>query len=117
MEHPNDNNLYPLHVFRFQVDFKEVSLDPKGKDGDEIALCSGAFSQCSGLEATMEPHVIKEGGRNYGAAQRTGPYRSGQAVVVATGTQMRISPHEAGRTTGEALRADEHLAEKSEAAQ
>ena len=31
-----------------------------------------AFAECTGLEATMEPKVIKEGGRNYGAAQRAG---------------------------------------------
>ncbi len=30
------------------------------------------FAECTGLEATMEPKVIKEGGRNYGAAQRPG---------------------------------------------
>lgn len=73
MSAANDNDLYPLHVFRFQVDFSEVSLDPKQKGGGPIALCSGAFSECTGLEATMEPKVIKEGGRNYGAAQRAGP--------------------------------------------
>jgi len=32
-----------------------------------------AFSECTGLEATMEPKVIKSGGANYGAAQRVGP--------------------------------------------
>jgi phage tail-like protein len=31
-----------------------------------------SFSECTGLEATMEPKTIKEGGRNYGAAQRVG---------------------------------------------
>ncbi|HTT63979.1 MAG TPA: phage tail protein [Bryobacteraceae bacterium] len=61
----------PLHIFRFQVDFYSDSLS----DGDQhefIEVCSGAFSECTGLEATMEPKVIKEGGRNYGAAQRAG---------------------------------------------
>ncbi len=33
---------------------------------------AGAFQEISGLEATMEPKVIKEGGRNYGAVQRPG---------------------------------------------
>jgi phage tail-like protein len=31
-----------------------------------------SFAECTGLEATMEPKTIKEGGRNYGAAQRVG---------------------------------------------
>src|SRR2546422_7016499 len=61
----------PLHVFRFQVDFREDSL--QGMGSEDIPLCSGAFSECSGLEATMEPKVIKVGGRNYGAVQRAGP--------------------------------------------
>jgi len=67
-----ENMLAPLLPFRFQVDFAE---DPLGKAGgsSSVRLCSGAFSDCSGLEATMEPKVIKEGGRNYGAVQRSGP--------------------------------------------
>lgn len=61
----------PLHVFRFQVDFFTDSLS--GDDSnDQFQVCSGAFAECTGLEATMEPKVIKEGGRNYGAAQRAG---------------------------------------------
>lgn len=62
---------YPLHVFRFQVDFEVDSLNGNDK-GSAMALCSGAFAECSGLEATMEPKVIKEGGQNYGAHQRVG---------------------------------------------
>jgi phage tail-like protein len=62
---------YPLSGFRFQVDFKEQMLTNE-TEGGEVLLCSGAFSECSGLEATMEPKTIKEGGRNWGAAQRMG---------------------------------------------
>lgn len=62
---------YPLQVFRFQVDFTEARLS--GENQPTQDLCSGAFSECTGLEATMEPKVIKEGGRNYGAVQRAGP--------------------------------------------
>ncbi len=42
------------------------------QDRDEI-VCQGAFSEVSGLELTMEPKVIKEGGRNWGDVQRSGP--------------------------------------------
>ncbi|NJN82152.1 MAG: phage tail protein [Caldilineaceae bacterium] len=66
----NEILLDPLHVFRFEVEFTEVPLG--GGAGSAIPLCRGAFSECTGLEATMEPKVIKEGGRNYGAAQRSG---------------------------------------------
>lgn len=61
----------PLHVFRFQVDFFTDSLTGGGSH-EHFQVCSGAFAECTGLEATMEPKVIKEGGRNYGAAQRAG---------------------------------------------
>lgn len=61
----------PLHVFRFRVDFRS---DPLSNDGSHevIDVCSGAFAECTGLEATMEPKIIKEGGRNYGTAIRAG---------------------------------------------
>jgi phage tail-like protein len=64
-------SLTPLHVFRFQVDFFTDSLSDDGNH-EQFQVCSGSFAECTGLEATMEPKVIKEGGRNYGAAQRAG---------------------------------------------
>lgn len=63
---------YPLTLFRFQVDFERVSLTDEGKKGP-VAVCNGAFSECTGIEATMEPKVIKSGGWNYGVRQRAGP--------------------------------------------
>lgn len=62
---------YPFAAFRFQVEFARNTSG--GSPAEEIALCRGGFSECTGLEATMEPKVIKEGGRNYGATQRVGP--------------------------------------------
>ena len=64
--------LYPLSLFRFQVDFERVALT-SGDSLGPVTLCHGAFSDCTGLEATMEPKVIKGGGWNYGAQQRAGP--------------------------------------------
>jgi phage tail-like protein len=66
-----ENTLYPMPVFRFHVDFEETLLS-NSSDPRPIVLCSGAFAECSGLEASMEPKVIKEGGRNWGAIQRMG---------------------------------------------
>lgn len=70
--HPQNAEYYPLHVFNFMVKFNVASTQGDS-NGREQLLCSGAFSECTGLEATMEPKVIKEGGRNYGAVQRPGP--------------------------------------------
>lgn len=61
----------PLHVFNFVVEFVEDSLSP-GSSSDPVVLCRGAFSECSGLEASMEPKEITEGGRNVGTLQRVG---------------------------------------------
>jgi phage tail-like protein len=61
----------PLQVFRFQVEFAQVTL-AQGNKKPRVNVCHGAFAECTGLEATMEPKTIKEGGRNYGAAQRAG---------------------------------------------
>jgi phage tail-like protein len=71
----------PLFAFNFDVVFTEVSL-PDGKSaGGDLRLCGAAFSEVSGLEATMEPKVIKEGGRNYGVVQRVGPVTFATVVL------------------------------------
>ena len=71
----------PVPAFRFQVDFREHRLTRGESPGGLVRLCSGSFSECTGLEATMEPKVIKEGGRNYGAAQRVGTVTFGSVVL------------------------------------
>lgn len=70
----------PLHVFNFEVVFSQVQL-PDGTGADELRLCGGAFSEVTGLEATMEPKVIKEGGRNFGVVQRVGPVTFATVVL------------------------------------
>jgi phage tail-like protein len=82
-----DNELYPLHVFRFQVDFDIDPLTNQG--GGAVQICSGAFAECTGLEATMEPKVIKEGGRNYGAVQRAGPVTFATVILKRGMTSTR----------------------------
>ncbi len=56
----------PLHVFRFHVDFYADNAT------SSTAVCSGAFSEISGLEATMQPVAISQGGHNWGQAQLPG---------------------------------------------
>lgn len=55
----------PLPGFNFHVAIEVKALGGAG-------LCHGSFSDVTGLEASMEPKVIRAGGRNYGAFQRAG---------------------------------------------
>lgn len=60
-----------LNVFRFRVDFHRTTVDDPSSGAAE-PVCSGRFSEVSGIEATMEPRSFKEGGRNWGEIQRAG---------------------------------------------
>jgi phage tail-like protein len=71
----------PFQAFRFEVTFQEHRLTPGERAGGAVALCQGSFSECSGLEATMEAKAINEGGRNYGTAQRVGRVTFGTVVL------------------------------------
>jgi len=71
---------YPLVLFRYDVEFKQVLPCAPGP-GNRPDLAKGSFSECTGLEATMEPKIIKSGGSNYGAAQRAGPVTFGTVVL------------------------------------
>jgi phage tail-like protein len=78
----------PLLLHNYEVLFTEFTLNPTAdqtsdgsETGGELVLCSAAFSEVTGLEATMEPKVIKEGGRNYGPMQRVGPITFATVVL------------------------------------
>jgi len=64
----------PWHPFRFHVGFVREPIDGRGGGAaaDAEDICEGAFSEVTGLEASMEPKTIREGGSNYGAHQRAG---------------------------------------------
>jgi phage tail-like protein len=85
---PRDVEYYPLHTFNFFVEFF-VDSTTSDAPGQDQSICSGAFSECTGLEATMEPKVIKEGGRNYGAIQRPGPVTFGTVILKRGMTRSR----------------------------
>ena len=61
-------------AFRYRVNLysTDVSPDP---------LCGGLFSEATGIEATMTPRTIREGGRNTGATQRVGPVAFGSITL------------------------------------
>jgi phage tail-like protein len=69
-DQPNPWADYPLHVFRFEATFAQATQAARS---EPVNVASAAFSEITGLEATMEPKVIKEGGRNFGVVQRVGP--------------------------------------------
>jgi len=79
----------PLPVFRFHVSFRKQALGREPASETEVPICQGAFSECTGLEATMEPKVIKVGGSNYGAAQRAGPVTFATVVLKRGMTKTR----------------------------
>jgi phage tail-like protein len=65
----------PLQTFRFRVAFKPEPIGARGsgkRGGAPEDLCEGAFSEVTGLEASMEVKSIREGGANNGAHQRAG---------------------------------------------
>lgn len=57
--------------------FKVILLRADTQD----VLCDASFSEVSGLELTMEPKVIAEGGRNWGEIQRSGPTKFSPIVL------------------------------------
>lgn len=60
----------PFTTFNFSV---ELTLT-----NDKDFLCNAAFSECDGLEMTMEPKTIREGGNNNRPIHLIGPVSYGQ---------------------------------------
>ena len=67
----------PLHVFNFRVEFFDEAADKQSAP----PLAYGAFSEVSGLEATMEPKAIRAGGHNNGEFQRVGQITYGTVIL------------------------------------
>jgi phage tail-like protein len=65
--------LYPFTSFNFAV---EVN-----RSGENERLCTAAFSDCDGLETTMEVKTIREGGNNGRQIRLTGPLNYGQLTL------------------------------------
>jgi phage tail-like protein len=62
---PADPVAHPFTAFNFLV---EIEVE-----GFVERLCHAAFSECDGLEVSMEPQTIREGGRNSGPVHLSGP--------------------------------------------
>jgi phage tail-like protein len=68
-----DPGARPFTTFRFLV---EVKVD---KVSDKV--CGATFSELDGLEMTMEPKTIREGGNNTAAVHFVGPVSYGQLTL------------------------------------
>ena len=70
---------YPYMAFQFDVQIR-VTLTGGSLDG-QPALCSAAFAECDGLEMTMEPKVVREGGNNSQHIHLAGPITYGNLTL------------------------------------
>lgn len=73
MSNAAELSLYPFTGFNFSVE-----ITP---DGSSAPLCSAQFSDCDGLEMTMDVKTIREGGNNGVQIRLAGPAAYGQLTL------------------------------------
>lgn len=66
----------PFTTFNFVV-----LIDVTGVTSSNTQLCAATFSECDGLEMTMEPKTIHVGGRNWGPVHMAGGASYGQLAL------------------------------------
>jgi phage tail-like protein len=64
---------YPFTAFNFSIEISTAD--------DAAQLCSAAFSDCDGLEMTMDVKSIREGGNNSRQIRLSGPLNFGQLTL------------------------------------
>jgi phage tail-like protein len=69
----NETVLYPFTAFNFSVEINVPGVSPK--------LCNAAFSECDGLDMTMEVKTIREGGNNASQIRLFGAMSYGQVTL------------------------------------
>jgi phage tail-like protein len=69
---------YPFVAFRFEVQLKIAN---RSQFGLPETLCYGSFAECDGLEMTMEPKVVREGGNNTQQIYLPGPVTYGDLTL------------------------------------
>jgi phage tail-like protein len=69
----NDPVVYPFTAFNFAVEIKV--------DGVAMQVVDAAFSECDGLEMSMDVKTIREGGNNGRQIRLTGPMTFGQVTM------------------------------------
>jgi phage tail-like protein len=69
----NETVQYPFNAFNFSIEIT--------KEGEASPLCAAAFSDCDGLEMSMEVKTIREGGANWRHVRLTGPLTFGNLTL------------------------------------
>src|SRR4029453_17760293 len=69
----NETVLYPFTAFNFAVEIEVPDIAPR--------VCHAAFSECDGLEITMEVKTIREGGNNGRQIRLAGPLAFGTVTL------------------------------------
>lgn len=69
----NESVRDPFVAFNFAVEIRV--------DGVAMQICDAAFSECDGLEVTMDVKTIREGGNNGKQIRLTGPYNYGSVTL------------------------------------
>ena len=69
----NETIIAPFTTFNFSVEITRT--------GQTERLCHAAFSECDGLEMTMDVKTIREGGNNGQQIRLTGAYNYGQVTL------------------------------------
>jgi phage tail-like protein len=63
----------PFTTFNFSVEIDVDGVGPR--------ICEAEFSEVDGLEMSLEPKTLREGGRNYGPVHMAGPVSYGQLTL------------------------------------
>jgi phage tail-like protein len=74
----DDIQATPFTAFNFSVEITGSEID---KDGTPKRICSAAFSECDGLEMSIEVKTLKEGGANGQLVRLMGPINYGQLTL------------------------------------
>ena len=69
---------YPFISFNFLVN---LTLERPDELGLSKPLCNSEFSECDGLEMTMEPKTVREGGNNTRVIHLVGPVSYGNLTL------------------------------------
>jgi len=72
------NEEYPFTTFNFLV---ELTIANARSLGLTSPLCNSEFAECDGLEMTMEPKTVKEGGNNTQQLHLVGPVTYGNLTL------------------------------------
>ena len=72
------NEVYPFIAFNFDV---QLMVPDYSAIGLSSRLANGEFAECDGLEMTMEPKTLREGGNNTTQIHLVGPISYGKLTL------------------------------------